>query len=235
MADTFWQSLWQHIADTGRSTFKDLLASSNLSHGELARLIIILLQHRCLNYFVDGEYDSAYYSVDVDGAYNLLRLSRMIDVVRKRCGPDAAAVMATIAQFGQITVSELTILYDTHVPTKPVEQLHATILKLLRASFLIRGHPHFSQNPYDIEQELERDVIEQEFSGKRVTGPVSSRNFRDAVYSRKRKQHERDYANLEFLNRPIPDTTHPAKRRKIGMANGHHDRARETGEALEVN
>ncbi|QIX01765.1 hypothetical protein AMS68_007282 [Peltaster fructicola] len=103
--------IWSHLAQRGRTQFAQLASVTKVKADRLAQLLPILILNRTIVYYVDQEFDVAWYSVDLEGSYNLLRMSRLGEIVKERCGKDAAHLINNMAQLGHVTVGELISAY----------------------------------------------------------------------------------------------------------------------------
>jgi DNA-directed RNA polymerase III subunit RPC3 len=217
LVDESYGQLSAHVFRTlalwGRVNLQTLVAHSLLSarHAKYA-LSVLIQQHLVLHSSAAGSDPQTFYEVDWNGAYNLMRSGKIINIVQMRFGEAAAQLVSNLLQLGHARVGDLEDAYkfsknSTHaidteaehingegMPTRrglrkinTPEQLHSMLCKLLEAGFLTRVRPSTYLSPADSHNEADAVVKREQFPDGKVSGPKAKIVYEQALRDLKRK------------------------------------------------
>ena len=105
------QTVFKALGQWGRINLRTLfqhcdVPPQHVRHG----LIVLIQQHLVLHSTSDTE-DQAYYEVDWNGAYELMRVGKIVSIIEERYGSGAAQVISNLLQLGHARVGDLEDAY----------------------------------------------------------------------------------------------------------------------------
>lgn len=205
----------------------------------------MLIQYHLVFHSTNNDGQS-FYDVDWEGAYNIMRAGKIVQIVEERFGQGAGQAVSNLLQFGHARIGDLEDAYkfDSRAPA-PVEehtnganglhksqnktitnrtQLHSVLYQLLKSGFIVKVQRRTFFTPADATNEAEVIVKREQFPDGKVTGPKASAIFASAVNSLKRKWRDEADDTTAGVKRSAPTNGHgpAAKRRRTegGMVNG---------------
>lgn len=167
--------------------------------------------------------------MDWDGAYNVMRAGKIIQIVEDRFGEAAGQAVSNLLQFGHARVGDLEDAYkldpkntasinataghsngedaingihksQNRKITTP-SQLHSVLYRLLQSGFITRVHRRTYLSAADANNEAETIVKREQFADGKVSGPKATLVFRQAVNTLKRKWREEADDNASGVKR----------------------------------
>ncbi|EED15131.1 DNA directed RNA polymerase III subunit Rpc82, putative [Talaromyces stipitatus ATCC 10500] len=104
--------IYSTLVQYGRLSLLRLREHSKVTHKQLLHALAALVQMHLVHHFTSIDDGFTYYEANVDGAYYLIRMGKILEVVEDRLGSYAARVMSAIAYHGHIMISDLEALQE---------------------------------------------------------------------------------------------------------------------------
>lgn len=228
--------VFKTLAAWGRLNLQTLIHHTQLSGRHVRHGLAVLIQYHLVFHSAEND-DNAFYDVDSNGAYSIMRAGKIIQIVEDRFGQGAGQAVSNLLQFGHARVGDLEDAYRfdpknsgavdsaaehingeymTNGVHKPQNkkmtskaQLHSVLYQLLKAGFVTRVARRTYFTPADASNEAEVIVKREQFPDGKVAGPKASAAFHHAVNTLKRKW--RDEA----------DASTAGVKRSASLTNGH--------------
>lgn len=206
--------------------------------------LAVLIQYHLVFHSAAENDDHSFYDVDWNGAYNIMRAGRIINIVEERFGQGAGQAVSNLLQFGHARVGDLEDAYkfdsknsaaidtaaehfngeDIHRPQiKKIAskaQLHTILYQLLKSGFIARVQRRTYLTPADASNEAEVIVKREQFPDGKVTGPKASAAFHQAVNNLKGKWREEADQSTAGIKRGPPVTNGHGPSAKRQKTNG---------------
>ncbi|KAF1353314.1 RNA polymerase III subunit RPC82-domain-containing protein [Delphinella strobiligena] len=241
--------VFKTLSDWGRLNLSSLIQQCQLSPKHVRHGLAVLIQYHLVHHCPASENDDqAFYDVDWNGAYNIMRAGKIIQIVEERFGEGAGQAVSNLLQFGHARVGDLEDAYkfdsktsgavnsiaehingedevngvhrpqDKKITSKA--QLHSTLYQLLKSGFIVRVNRQTYLTPADARNEAETVVKREQFPDGKVSGPKASAAFNQAVNTLKRKWRDEADDNNSGVKRTAATNGHGPSAKRQRTNNG---------------
>ncbi|KAL1306493.1 hypothetical protein AAFC00_005188 [Neodothiora populina] len=227
----------------GRLDLPTLVRNSELSPKHVRSGLVVLVQAHLVYHCATDADDQAFYDVNWDGAYNIMRAGRIVSIIEDRFGEGAGQAVSNLLQFGHARVGDLEDAYKFDSKTSGAvdsaaehingedmpngfhrpqnrkittrAQLHSVLHQLLKSGFIARVDRRTFLAPADASNEAAAIVKREQFPDGKVTGPKASAAFAQAMTSLKRKwRDEADNTTAGVKRSAATNGNGPAAKRR---------------------
>ncbi|RYP71997.1 hypothetical protein DL771_004466 [Monosporascus sp. 5C6A] len=100
----------------GRSTTAQLAVHTALNQRQVRHGLAVLVQQNAVFHLSDPDSSVAYYDVNPDAVYNLVRSGKILEMVREKYGDIAKGLVQDVLVLGHIKISDLVEAYKNKAP-----------------------------------------------------------------------------------------------------------------------
>ncbi|KAI1493034.1 RNA polymerase III subunit RPC82 [Biscogniauxia mediterranea] len=95
----------------GRSTVAHLAHHTSLNHRQVRHGLVVLVQQNLVFTFTDQDSAVTHYEANVDGAYNLIRIGKILDMIDTKFGRPAKLLVHDVLLLGHAEIAEVVRRY----------------------------------------------------------------------------------------------------------------------------
>ncbi|KAI5926063.1 RNA polymerase III subunit RPC82 [Camillea tinctor] len=237
------------LISKGRLTVPHLAHHTSLNHRQVRHGIVVLVQQSLVFTFTDQDSAVTYYEANVDGAYNLIRTGKILDMIDTKFGRPAKLLVHDVLLLGHAEIAEVVRRYkgertsqkkpgdvdpcrnhvngdgalspftDSEEPD-PAGEAYNVLAQLIGLGFLESVSTMTYQSPQDFKSTVEQDVLKDFPNG--VRGSKQASEYDTRLRERMREIRAERTSLKRELEMKI-EFEPSAKRRKLlngGASNG---------------
>ncbi|KAI4593742.1 RNA polymerase III subunit C82 [Pestalotiopsis sp. 9143b] len=223
------------LLSKGRTTLKQLALNTSMNQRLVRHGLVVLIQQNLIFHHTLPDTDVTHYEANVEEAYNIVRIGKILDAVHRGYGQLAKELVHRVLVNGHIRMDSLTKHKSAglangetrtnghtngaasesstteHEDGDQSQQTFDTIAHLIAVGILEPLNLDLLQPPDDLRAEIESDVMREYPTGLRGTKQKNDYNAKCAQIFRERTEVSKDLRRS--LERDYLSA--PAKRRKL--------------------